>query len=123
MKIPRSFTVTLGGRKLPFVYLVEDTMSGRVYGYTYVGEDKDSVDLGIALMYTHNDTIVAQFTYRCGRDAYWFKTHVKQFDTSFFEFPSVQTAIFGFKEYLAKNYVSKRASHKKKAQTMHPFGL
>lgn len=124
-KIPKSFTVTLGGKTLRFKYDVDWTGEG----YYYDGEDMEYVELGFNWRFLRKQTehesnpiFRCQFTCHPFGKTTWFSTHLKQvYYDPFYDFPSVESAIVGFKGFLRDNYVSKRASPKKKANM--PFGL
>lgn len=125
MAIPKSFTVKIGGKVLPFKYFDENTQSGRLTGYAYAGPEENSVGMGLTFYITKDRRLQTEFFSSYGKEARtgWFAGHIKEWGVEFYEFPTVESAIFGFKEFLKKRYISKRASSKKKAQIMHPFGL
>lgn len=128
--IPKSFTVTLGGRTLQFLYEKDKGMGGDIDNYYYADYDKEDISLGFywTPMLKKRGGSEVQPIFRCqficttGNKKTWGNTHFRnlRYD-QFYDFPSLASAIVGFKGFLKNNYVGKRVSPKKKASM--PFGL
>ncbi|MBQ1293619.1 MAG: hypothetical protein IIY21_06245 [Clostridiales bacterium] len=128
-KIPKSFTVTLGGRTLLFLYEKDIGMGGTYDSYYYSNYATEDIALGFSWVYIRerdddesHPIFRCQFTCMRGRKNTWANTHLKNYNFDpFYDFPTLESAITGFKGFLKSSYISKRASPKKKANM--PFGL
>ena len=121
-KMPKTFTVTLGGKTLRFEHLEEeDPMTGYLSRFYYLKDDAEDIDLGFAYRYTNKALIEIQIYCHNGHKRTWCNTHFHTWADEFLECPSIESAIFTFKEFLKQKYISKRASAKKKEKM--PFGL
>lgn len=125
---PKQFTVTLGGKILQFLYEKDIGAVGEYSTYYYADQDKEDITLGFDYAPTIKrqgreiqPIFRCQFICRTGKKKTWANTHFRGRYDQFYDFPSVESAIVGFKGFLKDNYISKRASPKKKANM--PFGL